>query len=181
MTLSTLAIALGAGYSLLQLWALLKPQDFARHARAFPRNEMAGFVLMGLGTVWFLYNLNSEAIADFADYKKWMLTGFGAIGVLSCIYVRDYLAVRGLSVVMLLLAWVTLNHTRWAESQWRLVLVIWAYTWVIAAMWLTVSPFRLRDFLNWFTANDQRVRLGSTLQLAFGVLVLVLGVTAFRH
>jgi hypothetical protein len=180
MTLSTLAIILGAGYSLLHAWALFNPQSFARQARAFPRNEAAGFVLMGLGTAWFLYNLNAEAIADFAAYKKWMLTGFGAIGILSCIYVRDYLAVRGLSVVLLLLAWVTLNHTRWAESDWRLVLVVWAYTWVIAAMWFTVSPFRLRDLLHWLTASESRLRLGSTVQLALGILVLVLGVTAFR-
>jgi hypothetical protein len=181
MTLSTLAIIIGAVYSALQLFALFKPKAFTRAARAFPRNETAGFILMGLGTVWFLYNLNAEAIADFAAYKKWMLTGFGALGLLSCIYVRDYLAVRGLSVVMLLLAWVTLNHTRWADSNWRLVLVVWAYTWVIAGMWWTVSPFRLRDILTWLTANEQRIRFGSMLQLALGVLVLVLGVTAFRQ
>jgi hypothetical protein len=180
MTISTLAIILGAGYSGLQVFALLKPREFTRTARAFPRNETVGFLLMGLGTLWFLYNLNAEAIADFAAYKKWMLTGFGALGLLSCIYVRDYLAVRGLAVVMLLLAWVTLNQTRWADSQWRLVLVVWAYTWVVLAMWFTVSPYRLRDFLNWFTANEQRLRFGSMLQLALGVLVLVLGATAYR-
>lgn len=181
MTLSTLAIILGGVYSALQLFALFKPEDFKRHARAFPRNETAGFILMGLGTAWFLYNLNAEAIADFAAYKKWMLTGFGALGLLSCIYVRDYLAVRGLAVVMLLLAWVTLNHTRWADSSWRMVMVVWAYAWVILGMWLTVSPFRLRDFLTWFTASSERLRFGSMVQLAFGILVLVLGATAFRE
>jgi hypothetical protein len=180
MTLSTLAILLGAGYSMLQLFALLKPHDFTKHARGFARNEKLGLVLMGIGTVWFLYNLNAEAIADFAAYKKWMLIGFGALGLLSCIYVRDYLAVRGLSVVLLLLAWATLNHTRWAESSWRLVLVVWAYSWVILGMWFTVSPFRLRDILHWWTASERRLRSGSLLQLAFGVLVLVLGVTALR-
>jgi hypothetical protein len=180
MTLSTLAIILGAGYSVLQLFALLKPDEFTRQATTFPRNERAGIVLMTVGTLWFLYNLNAEAIADFAAYKKWMLTGFGALGLLTCIYVRDYLAVRGLAVVMLLLAWVTLNHTRWAESPLRLIVVVWAYTWVVLGMWLTVSPFRLRDFLNWYTANAQRMRLGSMIQLAFGILIAVLGLTAFR-
>src|SRR5215217_8242107 len=123
MTLSTLAIIIGVAYSIPHIYALLKPKEFAEHARAFPRCEKTGFVLMGLGTAWFLYNLNAEAIADFAAYKKWMLIGFGAVGVLTCIYVRDYLAVRGLSVCLLLLAWFTLNHTRWAESEARLILV----------------------------------------------------------
>jgi hypothetical protein len=181
MTLSTLAIIIGGAYCLPQVYALLKPKEFAVRVRAFPRSEPIGFFLMALGTVWFLYNLNAEAIADFAAYKKWMLTGFGALGLLTCIYVRDYLAVRGMSVCLLLLAWLTLNHTRWAESPARLILVVWAYCWVIAAMWFTVSPWRVRDLLHWFTANEQRIRLGSLLQLAFGIVVLVLGATAFRQ
>jgi hypothetical protein len=181
MTLSTLAIIIGGAYCLPQLYALAKPKEFAATARAFPRSEPIGFLLMGIGTIWFLYNLNAEAIADFAAYKKWMLTGFAALGLLTCIYVRDYLAVRGLSVCLLLLAWLTLNHTRWADSPARLVLVVWAYLWIIAAMWFTVSPWRLRDFLNWWTADERRIRTGGVLQLALGVVVLILGATVFRQ
>ncbi len=181
MTLSTLAILIGAVYSAIQIFALLRPDEFSKHARAFPRSEGIGFLLMGVGTAWFLYNLHSEAIADFAAYKKYMLLAFGAIGVLTCIFVRDFLAVRGLAVCLLLLAWFTLNRTRWAEPSAKLLLVVWAYTWVIAGMWLTISPWRLRDFLNWWTAHPNRLRLGATLQLALGVAVLVLGLTAFRQ
>jgi hypothetical protein len=181
MTLSTLAILIGAVYSAIQIFALLRPDEFTKHARAFPRSEGIGFVLMGLGTAWFLYNLQAEAIADFAAYKKYMLLAFGAIGVLTCIFVRDFLAVRGLAVCLLLLAWFTLNRTRWADTPARLVLVVWAYTWVIGGMWLTISPWRLRDFLNWWTAHPNRLRIGAALQLALGVAVLVLGLTAFRQ
>jgi hypothetical protein len=181
MTLSTLAILIGAVYSAIQIFALLRPDEFSKHARAFPRSEGIGFVLMGLGTAWFLYNLQAEAIADFAAYKKYMLLAFGAIGVLTCIFVRDFLAVRGLAVCLLLLAWITLNRTRWADTPARLVLVVWAYTWVIGGMWLTISPWRLRDFLNWWTAHPNRLRIGAALQLALGVAVLVLGLTAFRQ
>lgn len=181
MTLSTLAILIGAVYSAIHIFALVRPDDFAKKARAFPRNESIGFVLMGLGTAWFLYNLQSEAIADFAAYKKYMLIGFGAIGVLTCIYVRDFLSVRGLAVCLLLLAWFTLNRTRWAESPARLVMVVWAYVWVICGMWFTISPWRLRDFLNWWTANHARLRAGGLLGVVLGITVLVLGLTAFRH
>jgi hypothetical protein len=180
MTLSTLAIILGAGTCALSLYALLKPADVMKQARAFPRSEPIGFVLMLLGTAWFVYNLNNEAIADFAAYKKYMLTGFGALGVLTCIYVRDYLAIRGLAVCMLLLAWFTLYRTRWAESPARLLLVVLAYLWVIAGMWLTISPWRLRDKINWWTATETRFRLGSIAKLILGVILLVLGLTAFK-
>jgi hypothetical protein len=180
MTLSTLAILIGAVYSAIQIWALVQPAAFTRQARAFPRADGIGFVLMAIGTAWFLYNLQSEAIADFAAYKKYMLMGFGAIGVLTCIFVRDFLAVRGLAVCLLLLAWFTLHRTRWADSPTKLILVIWAYTWVICGMWFTISPWRLRDILNWWTSTSGRLRAGSLLQLALGVTILVLGFTAFR-
>ncbi|MBI4326990.1 MAG: hypothetical protein HY674_17250, partial [Chloroflexi bacterium] len=133
----------------------------------------------GLGTVWFLWNLNQESISDFAAYKKWMLVGFGAIGVSSCIFVRDFLAVRGLAVVLLLLAKLTLDTARWHDSSWRLVLVVWAYLWVVAGIWFTISPWRLRDLLNWATANEQRVRVGSAIRLALGLFVAILGLTVF--
>lgn len=181
MTLSTLAIIIGGAYCALHVYALVQPASFIKQARAFPRSETLGFILMGLGTAWFLYNLNNEAIADFAAYKKYMLTAFGALGLATCVYVRDYLAVRGLSVCLLLLAWFTLNHTRWEESQARLVLVVWAYAWVICGMWFTISPWRLRDLINWWTASESRLKLGSILQLVLGAAVLVLGFTAFRH
>lgn len=181
MTLSTLAILIGAAYCAIQVFALLQPESFTKHAKAFPRSEGIGFVLMGIGTIWFLYNLQSEAIADFAMYKKYMLLGFGTIGVLTCIFVRDFLAVRGLAVCLLLLAWFTLNRTRWADSPARLILVVWAYAWVICGMWFTISPWRLRDFLNWWTATAGRLRAVSVLQLALGATVLVLGLTAFRQ
>jgi hypothetical protein len=47
-------------------------------------------------------------------------------------------------------------------------------------MWLTISPWRLRDLIDWATASESRTRLVSGLRLAFGVFVLVLAVTAYR-
>jgi len=180
MTLSTLAIIIGVVFSIPQIYALANPKGFAAGARQFPRNETVGFVLMGIGTLWFLNNLNHEAIADFAAYKKLMLGGFGLLGLLTCIFVRDYLAVRGLAVCLLLSAWVTLNYTRWAQSEWRLVLVIWAYFWILAGMWFTVNPWKLRDYINWMTASEKRIRVSSAIRLCLGVIVIVLGATAFR-
>jgi hypothetical protein len=62
-----------------------------------------------------------------------------------------------------------------------LLLVVWAYLWIVAGMWLTVSPWRLRDYLNWLTASEQRIRISSALRLCLGIVVIVLGVTAFRQ
>lgn len=179
MKLSTLAIALGLLSSLPQIYGLLKPEAFAAAARRFPRSEPWGYFLMGLGTFWFLRNLNAETISDFAAYKTTMLVAFGAIGVGVCVFVKDFLAVRGLAVVLLLLAKLMLDTARWHDSQWRLVIAVWAYLMILAGMWFTISPWRLRDMIYWSTADARRIRAGSAARLAFSLFIIFLGVTQF--
>ena len=179
MKLSTLSILLGLGVSLPQLYGLLKPAAFREKARQFARSKTAGYLLMAIATVWFLVNLNDESISDFASYKRLMLLGFGALGVATCIYVSDFLAVRGLAIVLMLLAKLMLDTARWVDSQWRLVIVVWAYLMILAGMWFTISPWRARDLINWATANEERIRVTSGIRLAFGVFILLLGLTVF--
>jgi hypothetical protein len=53
--------------------------------------------------------------------------------------------------------------------------------WVLAGMWFTISPWRLRDIINWWTANETRFRLGSILKVVLGASILTLGLTVFRR
>src|SRR5258708_15202082 len=102
LKLSTLAILLGLGIGLPQVYGFLKPAAFASAVRKFPRSLPWGYALMLLGTAWFVYNLSQESISDFAAYKNVLFAGFAAVGIGSCIYVQDFLAVRGLAVGFLL-------------------------------------------------------------------------------
>jgi hypothetical protein len=134
-----------------------------------------------LGTGWFLYNLSQESIADFAAYKNVLFAGFAAVGIGSCIYVQDFLAVRGLAVVLLLLAKLMVDSGRphLAETPLVLIMQSWAYVLVIAGIWFTISPWRLRDLLEWDTANQKRFKITCGIRLAFGLFIVVLGLTKF--
>jgi hypothetical protein len=179
--LSTLAIILGLGMGLPQIYGIINPQKFAASVRKFPRNVPAGIALMLFGTLWFLFNLSQESISEFAAYKGILFTGFAAVGIGACIFIQDFIAVRGLAVVFLLLAKLMVDSGRpmLGVTHWTWVIQAWAYVLVLAGMWLTVAPFRLRDLLNWATANEKRVRIGSVIRLAFGLFVAVLGLTKF--
>jgi hypothetical protein len=181
MKLSILAIFLGLGFGLPQIYGLMKPAKFRDAVRKFPRSEPWGYALMLLGTAWFLWNLQQENISDFASYKKALLVGFAAVGIGTCVFVRDFLAVRGFAIVLLLLAKLMVDTARWADTEWRLVIVTWAYLLVIAGMWFTISPWRMRDLIDWGTKTDRRVRVGSGVRLAFGLFVAILGLSVFRH
>jgi hypothetical protein len=83
---------------------------------------------------------------------------------------------------MLLLAKLMVDTGRphLGQTPWVYVIQIWAYLLVIAGVWFTVTPWKLRDILNWATATDERIRIGSAIRLAFAVFVLILGLTVFR-
>lgn len=181
LNLSTLAIVLGLGLGLPQIYGFMNPTAFAAAVRRFPRSMPWGYALMLLGTAWFIFNLSQESISDFAAYKNILFAGFAAVGIGSCIYVQDFLAVRGLAVVFLLLAKLMVDTGRphLADSSLVLVIQAWGYSLVLAGIWLTVSPWRLRDFLQWATANEKRVKIGCGIRLAFGLFVAVLGFTKF--
>jgi hypothetical protein len=182
MKLSLLSILLGVGMSVPQVYALTKPAQFTTAARRLPRNVPVGIALMLLGTAWFLWIVNAEPIADFSAYKPVMMIAFAAVGLLTCVFVQDFLAARGLAVVLLLLGKLMVDTGRphLGESNWVLVIQVWAYVLIVAGMWFTITPWKLRDLIEFATATQNRIRIGSLVRLAFAVFIIALGLTAFR-
>lgn len=181
LKLSTLTVILGLGYALPQLYAFGNPKGYADALRKFPRSLPWGYALITLATAWFLYNVSLESIADFAAYKTHMMVAFGAIGLGACLFLQDFLAVRGLALVMLLLAKLMLDTGRphLEESPWIFANQTIAYILVIIGVWLTISPWRLRDWINWNTADDQRMKMGAAVRLACGLGFAALGILVF--
>jgi hypothetical protein len=183
MKLSLLSILLGIGMGMPQVYALTKPAEFTVAARKLPRNLPVGIALMLLATAWFLWIVNREPIADFSAYKPAMMVAFGAVGFLTCIFVQDFLAVRGLAVLLLLLGKLMVDTGRPHLGVTPFVLVIqtWAYVLIIAGMWFTIAPWRLRDLIEFGTATQNRIRIGSVVRLAFALFIIALGLTVFRQ
>jgi hypothetical protein len=177
--LKTLAVIMGLGMGLPQIYGITNPGGFAARVRKFPRSLPMGVALMLAATGWFAWYFWQEQVSDFATYKPFLLAGFVAVGVGACLFVQDYLAVRGLAVVFLLLGKLMVDTARWADTDWRLVFVSWAYLMVVAGIWFTIWPWHLRDLLNWATASDSRVRIGSAIRLAFGLFIAMLGFAVY--
>ena len=180
LKLSTLSVILGLIIALPSLFGMLKPKRFAEAVRGFHRQTAIGYILMLLGTAWFLYYVSQESVSDFASMKKIFYLLFGAVGIGTCLFVKDYLPVRGLAVLFLLAAKLMVDTARWEDTEWRLVIATWAYALAVAGMWFTISPWRLRDILNWSVATESRTRLTSGVRVAFGVFVILLGLTVFK-
>lgn len=180
MSLANLSLVLGLGLALPQIWQLTRPDAWRRWSADFPRSKPLGYLLVAIATAWFVWNVRNETLADFSKYKPYLLGGFAVVGVLTCIYVSDFLAARGLALTLLLVAKFMVDTARWHESEWRWVISGLAYLWVVVGIWLTISPWRLRDFLAWHNRTDGRIRAFAVSRLAVAFVLVLLGLTAFR-
>lgn len=180
LSLASLSLVLGVCLAVVPIWQMATPSGWRGWSSAFPRSKPIGYVLMALATGWFLWNVRNETLADFSAYKPYLLLGFAAIGVLTCLYVSDFLAARGFALLLLLASKLLVDTARWHDSDWRWVVTGLAYAWIVAGIWFTISPWRLRDLLAWNTATDRRIRLVAGAGLGLALLLAILGLTAFR-
>ena len=145
------------------------PGKIREHVLAFPRNRPAGVVLMLLGGCWFLWKIWMLGQSDFGDYKEILFILFAATLIGTIFYVRDFLAIRGLAILILLSGNVGLKSAFGLyDIPERLVLVSFIYVFVTAAILIGVMPYKMRDFFNWMYGTNLRVR-------AFGSVLAVMG------
>jgi hypothetical protein len=147
--------------------------------KAMPRSASAAYVFFGAGAAWFLWNVWHLSSADFGDYRTLLTIGFAAVAFFAFKCVPDFLAVRGLCVLVLLAA-TPLLGAAYMEYQYpqRLFMVSIVYVCIALSIWLGASPFRMRDFFEWLFARPGRTRGLGAAMLGYGLL---LGVVAFTY
>jgi hypothetical protein len=146
--------------------------------KLLPRSPTAALFFFGGGALWFLWLVWHLSAADFGEYHVLLTIGFAAVAGLAFKCVPDFLAVRGLCVLVLLGAAPLLNAAYMEyDKPWRLLMVTPVYLLIAAAIWLGVQPYRLRDFFDWLFLRPGRARgLGGAL-LAYGLLLVAVACT----
>jgi len=149
-------------------------------AKALPRSQRAAWLFFGAGAVWFLWRVSRLGEADliFVQNPLPVMLGFGTLAVLAFIYAPDFLAVRGLAVLMLLAAEPLLHaaYMEWHAPQ-RLLMVTAVYLGIAAAIYLAAAPYRLRDFFEWLFRQPVRARVFGAILLAYGLATTAVAFT----
>ncbi|MEM9227836.1 MAG: hypothetical protein AAGA45_07695 [Verrucomicrobiota bacterium] len=178
--MSLLLATLLSGLVLLAVggWFLWNGPPVKALSFAWLRSTPAAVVLFGGAALWFLWHITQLGKADFGDYKQLLLLLFGGTALGAFFVTKDFLAVRGLAVLVLLSARPLLNaaYMQFDYPQ-RLFLVSFVYIAIVFALWLGASPFRMRDFLNWLYAKAWRPRMLGGIFAAYGVLLSVVAFT----
>lgn len=147
---------------------LWRPDRVEPLLRAFPRHRVTAVVTMLLGGGWFLWKILHLGPSDFGNYKHLLFALFAATLVASILYVKDFLAVRGVAILILLCAHVGLQSAYGHyEIPERLFLVTLLYLFIVAALYFGTMPYRMRDCIRFLYARPGRVRVcGSVFALA---------------
>ncbi len=177
--LKTVAIAVGTAIVAARLPGVLKPQAYRDWLRKFPRAVVPGIVFLSIALVWCLIIVNGAREDGMAVPKNAVylfLVGI-YIGLIALKF--DFLAVRGLAILLLMVAKIVVDSANQLETPWRLVMTVLAYVWAIAGMWFTVSPYRLRDLIEWATDTESRTRTLSVVGCLFGLALIALGLFVY--
>jgi hypothetical protein len=156
---------------------LLVPHPQVRSLlQALPRSAAAALVLFGGGVLWFLALVANMGEADriLGDSNVPWVVGFAVLGALSFKYVPDFLAVRGL-VILILLAATPLLRAAFMEYDHpqRLFMVSLVFAAIAGAIYLAAVPYRLRDFFQWLFVRPGRARACGAALLAYGFVLII--------
>ena len=179
LPLSTIAIALGCFIMVMNLPAIFAPALFRRVATGFSRNAPAAWILTAIDVLWVAWIILHASLGRFESLKPLVYIGAPVSFFAMVFFMDELLAPRALGGLLLLLANPVLNSARWLDTQWRLVMVVIAYVWVIAGIMFVLSPFRLRQAAEWGTKTNLRCIVGGSIRILVGAFVLFLGLKVY--
>jgi hypothetical protein len=170
---------LGALLLVLCVPAMLVPRPAQRLLLAFSRNEWAGWILTAISMVWVALLLLDMSFHRFEPYKPAIYFVAPVAFLLMVFYMDELLAPRALGGLLLLVAHPILEITRWHESSLRLVVTSLVYVGVVVGIILMLSPYRFRYFAEYWAKDSSRCRVGGTLGVIVGGLLVLLGLTVY--
>lgn len=190
LSLFTVGIILAVWLIGLHSLMLAKPAMVQGFLKKFPRHQFLGQILLGIGLAWFWLliapdnmGLVSSLAMDLGEFNgaKPLLRILVPVSLfLVSTSVRDFLAVRALGVVGLMVASPLLEAAFLKDPSTRLLVPVYAYGLLTASMFCVGMPYLFRDAVEWATAESKRWTLLSITGLGYGIATLVCALAFWR-
>jgi len=175
--LREVGIVVGALLLLGHLFAIWRGADCRKWLREFPRSFPAGLVLLVAAGVWSLWLVRTMDLGEFAPARGALTIGVVAATVLSAQFMREFLAVRALGMLLMLAAEPVLGAAFLRPEASRLLLVVLAYGWIVAGLFWVGMPYLFRDQINWVVGNARRFQAAAIAGAAYGAAILAAALT----
>jgi hypothetical protein len=188
--LFTAGIVLGLWLIASHTLMLAQPALVQGWLKKFPRNLLSGQIILGIGLAWFWLLVAPEGmgklsalrmdLGEFNNLKPLLRLLAPVALVLVSMSVRDFLAVRALGLLGLMVAAPLLDSAFLKDPSSRLLIPIFAYVLLTKSMFWVGMPYLFRDAVTWVTATPTRWRVASFFGLAYGLATLVCALAFWR-
>jgi len=178
LSLQRAGLIAGGVLILLSLPGLLKP-DLAAVVQKFPRSRGAGFILLTVDLIWTLWLLATIEMGEFAAFRRPLLIVVPIGYILVLRFVDEFLAVRALGILCLLIAEPLLDAAFLRYETSRLFVTVFAYLLIVAGLFWVMIPYILRDQINWGARNTGRWRMLHGIAFVCGAVILGFAVTQY--
>jgi len=148
-----------------------------------PRHRMAGVYTLAVGMGWFwlliapdgkgLISSLAMDIGEFNAVKPWLRILVPAAFLGMVLYVKEFLFVRALGVLALMVSSPLLEASFNKDPGTRLLIPIFSYILLTKGLFWVGMPYTFRDLATWATADDRRWRVLTLVGLGYGVATLV--------
>ena len=178
LSLQTAGVIAGAFLVVVGVLGLMKP-DFAQVVKQFPRSRFAGVVLLTICLAWTFWLLATIQMGEFSSFRRPLLIALPIGYVLTLFFVDEFLAVRALGILCLLVAEPLLDAAFLRYETSRLLVTVFAYLLIIAGLFWVAIPYVLRDQLNWVARSVFRWRCLHAIELIYGGVLLGFAFTQY--
>lgn len=159
-----------AGFKLLQC-----KENQSAKCLHFLRNNTWGLTLFAIASVWFLIKIMHLGEADFGAYKHWLFLLFVVVFVGCGIYWKDFLVVRAIAMLTLMLCHLGLQVGYMSPAPVRPFLSLLFYTFIVTALYFGTYPFKARDMLPvLFKKSNRCLKCLAMGCLSYGFLLIIL-------
>ncbi len=173
ISLRITGLLLGLVLLAAHVFAFLQRERMVPFLKAFPRSKPVGIALLLIATIWSFF-LISEM--DLGEFYNWRGIGKFLIPIgffLVVYYVPEFLSVRALGVLLLLIAGPVLQAAFLEPPVTRVLLPLIAYVWIGVGMFWIGMPYLLRDWIDWLIAGGiQRWNRLCIAGAAYGLIVV---------
>ncbi|HEY4757283.1 MAG TPA: hypothetical protein VIH43_01895, partial [Chthoniobacterales bacterium] len=115
----------------------------------------------------------------FAGFRRPLLIGLPIGYLLAVFFVDEFLAVRALGILCLLVAEPLLDAAFLRYETSRLLVTVFAYLLIIAGLFWVAIPYVLRDQINWGARSVFRWRCLHAVVLVYGCVILRFAFTQY--
>ncbi|TAE91351.1 MAG: hypothetical protein EAZ81_06890 [Verrucomicrobia bacterium] len=162
---------------------LLVKSDTCQHfLKKFPRNQKIGQVLLGIGLLWFWLlvappnkgwiSVLAMDMTDFNGIKPLLRLLMPLIFVAVAMSITEFLSVRALGLLGLLVAQPLLDSAFLRDPATRLLIPIYTYGLIIASLFFVGMPYLFRDAVTWATAKKTRWNALCCGGISYGIAIL---------